>query len=131
MGNWYFFTFPFLWLFEHTLFFFQLERTYQQKSDSLLHKERNSIERMQREQDVGLINTVYCTQKVKVASNLSVRTLCVELHIEHCQQLFIDSRKRNLCPKTVNFRGNRDFTQERSRDQTSVRSQWEVWILFI
>lgn len=81
---------------------------------------------MQREQDVGLINTVYCTQKVKVASNLSVRTLCVELRIEHlkqCQQLFIDSRKRNLCPKAVNFRGNRDFTQERSRDQTSVRSQ--------
>lgn len=59
------FTFPFLWLFEHTLFFFQLERTYQQKSDSLLHKERNSIERMQREQDVGLINTVYCKVKSK------------------------------------------------------------------
>lgn len=30
----------------------ELERTYQQKSDSLLHKERNSIERMQREQDI-------------------------------------------------------------------------------
>ena len=33
-------------------FIFQLERTYQQKSDSLLQKERNSIERMQREQEV-------------------------------------------------------------------------------
>ncbi|XP_056009983.1 centriole and centriolar satellite protein OFD1-like isoform X3 [Ostrea edulis] len=30
----------------------ELERTYQQKSDSLLQKERNSIERMQREQEI-------------------------------------------------------------------------------
>ena len=32
-----------------------MERTYQQKSEALMQKERNSIERMQREQEVMFI----------------------------------------------------------------------------
>ena len=32
-----------------------MERTYQQKSEALMQKERNSIERMQREQEVTVL----------------------------------------------------------------------------
>lgn len=79
-------------------FIFQLERTYQQKSDSLLQKERNSIERMQREQEVVYWQYSHMLH-IYILKNGSI-------NIQIFSFFYEDSREGDIFPEAVDPGGD-------------------------